>query len=56
MKDISAIITGTVENRLLFESVADVLRKAILRGDFVPGERLNEVAVNLVRAFKGLPT
>lgn len=36
---------SAVENRLLFESVADVLRKAILRGDFVPGERLNEVAV-----------
>ncbi|KRW96657.1 GntR family transcriptional regulator [Paracoccus sp. MKU1] len=37
---------GTLENRVLSESVADVLRNAILRGDFAPGERLNEVAVS----------
>jgi DNA-binding GntR family transcriptional regulator len=55
MKDISAIITGTVENRLLFESEADVLRKAILRDDFVPCERLNEVVVAKVLTLSGGP-
>jgi DNA-binding GntR family transcriptional regulator len=45
MKELSATMIGTVENRLLFESVADVLKSAILRGNFLPGERLNEVAV-----------
>ncbi|MGK0149626.1 GntR family transcriptional regulator [Pseudomonas putida] len=45
MKALSENEIGTIQSRLLFESVADNLRKAILRGDFVPGERLNEVAI-----------
>ncbi|WP_413800681.1 GntR family transcriptional regulator [Streptomyces iranensis] len=35
-----------VEHKLLFESVADTLRQAILNGDFQPGERLNEVSIS----------
>lgn len=35
-----------VENKLLFESVADTLRQSILNGDFQPGERLNEVSIS----------
>lgn len=35
-----------VENKLLFESVADTVRRAILNGDFRPGERLNEVSIS----------
>src|SRR4051794_27896933 len=35
-----------VENKLLFESVAETLRRAILNGDFHPGERLNEVSIS----------
>jgi DNA-binding GntR family transcriptional regulator len=45
MKEVSATLFGNVDNRLLFESVADILRRSILRGDFSPGERLNEVVV-----------
>lgn len=45
-KNITEILGNSVGNRLLFESVADILRKAIIRGDFAPGERLNEVAVS----------